>query len=95
MNEHLDVMFAEWDVETTARNQLRAQTAAAKEAVLTRHDANVAAVSPLAAAVLELHSPDVTYGAPSCDGCDSDNCYESEPPGWPCRTYTLVLGWQQ
>ena len=69
-------------VQQTLRVELDAKAAA----VLAR------ATDPALRAVLDLHRPVIeTSGAwPVCQGCDSDDGPDAEPPEWPCRTWTLI-----
>jgi hypothetical protein len=86
--------YRDWQVTDEQRKlaeRLREQERARMEPVLREHDAAVAAASPLAAAVLDLHKPVGPW--PHCTGCDMEG-YEVEWPEFPCSTYTLVKEWR-
>jgi hypothetical protein len=79
--------------------QRREESQAWHHAQLAAHIELAAEVThPIAGEVLSLHAPvrDNTYPWLICNGCDYGGM-ESEPPEWPCRTYTLVAdrhNWQ-
>jgi len=78
-------------------SSFRPATAKLEETLRVELDAKAAAVlaratDPALRAVLDLHRPVIeTSGAwPVCQGCDSDDGPDAEPPEWPCRTWTLI-----
>lgn len=64
----------------------RTEVAAEASLVLAR------AADPTLRAVLHLHRPvfDSPGGWPVCQGCDSFDGPDAQPPDWPCRTWTLI-----
>jgi hypothetical protein len=87
--------YRDWQVTDEQRKlaeRLREQERARMEPVLREYAEAVAAASPLAAAVLDLHKPVGPW--PHCNGCDMEG-YEAEWPEFPCRTYTLVKEWRE
>ena len=74
------------DRDELERRIRRAELDAAAAAVLAR------ATDPTVRSVLHLHRPvtDTSAAMPVCQGCDSYDGPDAEPPEWPCRTWTLI-----
>ncbi len=72
--------------------EVAARRAAAKEKLdreRARHAELLHSDDRLVVHLVELHAPDNTHSWPVCQGCDHEG-YESEPPSWPCRTWSLL-----